>query len=218
MSQATKITMKYPMARKPISHFFEHHPHCGVRGAVHFADAAHTGMVRKGIHTQPRAYITHPVAVARLLTRFHHDAAMLQAALLHDVVEDTDITARQIENVFGPDVAQLVVELTHVTTGSDGNRSVRKALDRAHLQRASPRAMTIKCMDTAHNLHNIVRSNPAFAPTYIAEKAESIAVLAAASDPRAFSFVKAVWERSNQELQVLLATRRQQDRPEALAA
>lgn len=191
----------------PISHYFEHHPHCGVRGAVHLAAAAHGGAVRKGIYNPPRPYISHPVAVARLLTRFQHDTVMLQAALLHDVDEDTHVSIRQIESAFGPAVAQLVAELTNVSQPGDGNRKVRVGLDLAHLKKASPRALTIKCMDTAHNLHKIVKANPGFAPVYIAEKAETLPVLAGASDPRAFSFAQTVWERANTQLQVLLDSR-----------
>ena len=66
-----------------------HFPTQGMRDAYRFAEVAHAGQQRKYIGTP---YITHPVAVARLVMRFEHDEAMVMAALLHDVEEDCGIS------------------------------------------------------------------------------------------------------------------------------
>lgn len=190
-----------------IGRFFETHPNAKLRGTLCFSRAAHEGQFRKGRQTPPLPYISHPVAVARLVTRFSHDLAMVQAALLHDVIEDTSVKPVQIENTFGPDVLGLVMELTEVARPEDGNRAARHKINVAHLAGISPRAKTIKCMDVAHNLHNIVRADPAFAPTYITEKRDVIAALHGASDPRALQVVQGVWQRAHDALQAMQESR-----------
>ena len=72
--------------------------------AYRYSDKAHTGQKRVG----GEAYISHPVAVACIASEFHLDGASIQAALLHDVVEDTPSTADDIKKIFGTQVAKLV--------------------------------------------------------------------------------------------------------------
>ena len=85
------------------------------------------------------------------------------AAWLHDTVEDTPVTFQDIEKEFGAGVAQLVLDLTDVSKASDGNRAVRKAIDRGHLAQAMPRAKTIKLADLIDNCRDICNNNPRFA-------------------------------------------------------
>ena len=80
-----------------------------------------------------------------------HDEAMLAAALLHDVVEDTPVTIEEIQEIFGADVASLVDDLTDVSKPEDGNRKFRKALDREHSAQSSARAQTVKLADLISN-------------------------------------------------------------------
>ncbi|MCL2825314.1 MAG: HD domain-containing protein, partial [Polyangiaceae bacterium] len=72
--------------------------------AYEFAKEAHAGQKRKS----GDPYFTHPVGVAFLVVGLRLDVASIVAALLHDVVEDTSITADDIRLVFGPDVVFLV--------------------------------------------------------------------------------------------------------------
>ena len=195
------------LASRNFGRFFETHPNAKWRGTLCFSRAAHEGQFRKGRQTPPLPYISHPVAVARLVTCFCHDLAMVQAALLHDVIEDTSVKPVQIENAFGADVLGLVMELTEVARPEDGNRAARHKINVAHLAGISARAKTIKCMDVAHNLHNIVRADPAFAPTYIAEKRDVIATLQGASDPRALKVVQGVWQRAHDAMQAMQESR-----------
>jgi len=75
-----------------------------VRVAIEFSRAAHQGQMRQS----GDPYISHPIAVARILTPLHIDAQAIIAALLHDVVEDTDTTTEQVAEKFGKPVAELV--------------------------------------------------------------------------------------------------------------
>src|SRR3954462_14355648 len=80
--------------------------------ALSFAALKHRDQRRKGNHQAP--YINHPIEVASLLASVGGvtDLATLQAALLHDTVEDTATTAEELERTFGAEVAALVMEMT----------------------------------------------------------------------------------------------------------
>ena len=75
-----------------------------VERAFQFSDSAHRGQFRKS----GEPYITHPLAVASILSQWRLDAQGLAAALLHDVMEDTAITKSEIETSFGKPVADMV--------------------------------------------------------------------------------------------------------------
>lgn len=135
--------------------------------ALEFATAAHATQVRKYTN---EPYITHPVAVAELVRSVPHTATMIQAALLHDTVEDTLATSADIEAEFGHEVAELVAWLTDVSRPEDGNRAARKTLDREHTAKAPPTAKTIKLADLIDNSRSIVALDPKFAVVYLEEK------------------------------------------------
>ncbi len=147
-----------------------------VSRAEQFATEAHArvGQVRK---YTGEPYIEHPRAVVAIVRSVPHDEAMLAAAWLHDTVEDTGATFDDIESVFGQDVAMLVADLTDISTPSDGNRRSRKALDRAHTAKASPRAKTIKLADLINNSTSIIERDPEFAKVYLGEKQALLEVL-----------------------------------------
>lgn len=135
-----------------------------------FAIAAHSavGQVRK---YTGEPYWTHPCAVAKLVMQVSDISEVaIAAAYLHDVVEDTKVTIEVIDQQFGPYVAQLVAEVTDVSKPEDGNRAVRKAVDREHLAKASPEAQSIKLADIIDNTKSIVAHDPKFAEVYLAEK------------------------------------------------
>lgn len=144
--------------------------------AKEFAAAAHAraGQLRKYTH---EPYIAHPAAVVELVRSVPHTEAMLCAAWLHDVVEDTPVTIEEVAHLFGAEVASLVEMLTDVSKPSDGNRVERKALDRAHTAMASPAAKTIKLADLIDNTSSIAEHDPKFAQVYLAEKALLLDVL-----------------------------------------
>src|SRR5438552_3472902 len=75
-----------------------------VERAFAFSEHAHQGQFRKS----GEPYITHPLAVASILSQWRLDAQGLAAALLHDVMEDTNVTKTEIESSFGKPVADMV--------------------------------------------------------------------------------------------------------------
>ncbi len=139
-----------------------------------FATRHHAGQVRK---YTGEPYINHPKWVRNLVASVNHSQAMLDAAILHDVVEDTEATIEEVFSRFGPDVEQLVRELTYTSKSTEGNRAQRKALDLAHTAAASADAQTIKLADVIHNVPSIVENDPKFARVYVREKWELMDVL-----------------------------------------
>ena len=145
--------------------------------AIIFATAAHAAINHKRKYTG-EDYIVHPREVAEIVDGVDgRTDEMVAAAWLHDTVEDTGVTIELIESIFGKEVATLVGWLTDVSTPEDGNRAVRKAIDRNH-SAASPReAQTIKLADLLSNTRSIVAEDPKFAITYLAEKRLLLEVL-----------------------------------------
>src|SRR5579871_5119268 len=80
--------------------------------ALHFAAIKHRDQRRKGHDQAP--YINHPIEVAELLARVAGitDVVVLQCAVLHDTIEDTQTTAQEIEEQFGAEVRSVVLEVT----------------------------------------------------------------------------------------------------------
>ena len=142
--------------------------------AMMFAAVAHEGQVRK---YTGEPYVTHPVAVAGIVNTVVNDKNMLVAALLHDTVEDTDVTLEQVNKEFGAVVASMVSDLTDTSKPEDGNRKARRVIDLQHTALASPKAQTIKLADLIHNIGSIVKHDPKFAEIYMAEKKLLLEVL-----------------------------------------
>ena len=145
-----------------------------VQKAKDFATIVHKGQVRKYTGVP---YIVHPIEVMEIVRTVKHDDTMLAAALLHDVVEDTDCTLDDIQAEFGDDVASLVADLTDVSKPEDGNRETRKAKDREHSAGASPSAQTVKLADLISNSVDIIKNDPSFAKIYMVEKFLLLGVL-----------------------------------------
>lgn len=135
--------------------------------AKQLAGKAHEGQFRK---YSGMPYIVHPVEVATIVQTVEgHTDEMIAAALLHDVVEDTDYTFEDIAEQVSPEVAELVRGLTEVSRPQDGNRALRKAMDREFLAIQSAEVQTIKYADIISNTQDIRANDPKFAEIYIAE-------------------------------------------------
>jgi (p)ppGpp synthase/HD superfamily hydrolase len=115
-------------------------------------------------------YVTHPMAVAELVKLVPHTEEMVAAAYLHDTREDCAVTDEMIRTEFGDGVADLVGWLTDVSRPEDGNREVRKILDREHTAEAPREAKTIKLADLIDNSKSITKYDPDFAKIYLREK------------------------------------------------
>ncbi len=125
--------------------------------ALHFAAVKHSTQRRKGVAASP--YINHPIAVAELVARVAgvSDPESLQAAVLHDTLEDTETTPAELDAKFGERVRRLVEELT------DDKRvpsAERKQLQIEQARHLSPAAQLIKLADKAANLMDINESDP----------------------------------------------------------
>jgi len=119
-------------------------------------------------------YHTHTERVADRVAMLFEDMDMIIAALLHDVVEDTDATFSEIYTMFGPRVHDLVKELTDVYTKEaypQFNRAQRKMMETARLTQISVKAKQIKLCDLADNTADVIENDPGFAKIYLIEKA-----------------------------------------------
>ena len=102
---------------------------------------------------------------------------MICAALLHDVIEDTDITNNSIAENFNFNILELVYSLTDISTQQDGNRKIRKEIDRKHISQGSPKSKTIKLADLIDNAKTISEHDPSFAKVYMNEMRDLLEVL-----------------------------------------
>jgi guanosine-3',5'-bis(diphosphate) 3'-pyrophosphohydrolase len=119
-----------------------------VRRAYAYAEDAHRGQRRK----DGRAFIDHPVRVARLLAACGYDDEVVAAGLLHDVVEDTAASLRDVRERFGPRVAALVACVTEDPALPGGER---KRAYREKVRRASRAARAICAADKVCNLTDL---------------------------------------------------------------
>ena len=127
--------------------------------AYSMASKAHAGQIR--FSGEP--YIMHPVAVARILFDLGMDHESLIAALLHDVVEDTDITLQDIEDAFGKDVANLVdgvTKLGKVPTATWEERQAENIRKMLIAMSQDIRVIIIKLADRLHNMRTLEYMRP----------------------------------------------------------
>ncbi len=126
-------------------------------------------------------YYTHLFRVSDTIREIGGDEAMIMAALLHDVLEDTptnDIELiSELETIVDPqmarDIVNLVIELTDVYTKEnfpDLNRRARKEMEAKRLGEVSSRAQTIKYADLLDNGEDIMKNDPNFGRVYLREK------------------------------------------------
>ena len=123
-----------------------------VERAIRTALEAHAGQTRKGTD---HPYAVHPIHIALLLTRHGAAEHVIQAGLLHDVVEDCDgWDLVRLETEFGTEVTAIVAELTE-DKGRTWEERKRAGIDKVATM--SPDAATIKAADKLHNLTAMVR-------------------------------------------------------------
>ena len=128
--------------------------------AFHFARQAHKGVRR--LSGEP--YIMHPIAVAQIACEeVGLGSTSICAALLHDVVEDTDYTTEDLANIFGPKIAQIVDGLTKISGGIFGEQASAQAENFKKLlltMSEDIRVILIKICDRLHNMRTLA-SQPA---------------------------------------------------------
>jgi guanosine-3',5'-bis(diphosphate) 3'-pyrophosphohydrolase len=122
--------------------------------AFAFAAKAHEGQTRRS----GEPFLEHPVAAARILAELHLDEETLAAALLHDVVEDTDVQPEQLKAEFGEEIAKLVDGVTKLTRIQFQSREHAEAENYRKMIVAmahDPRVILIKLADRLHNMRTI---------------------------------------------------------------
>ena len=123
--------------------------------AFNFANQAHKGIKRRS----GEPYIMHPLAVAQIVcNEIGLGSTSICAALLHDVVEDTDYTVEDIENIFGPKIAQIVDGLTKISGCIFGDRASAQAENFKKLLLTMSddiRVILIKIADRLHNMRTL---------------------------------------------------------------
>ncbi len=139
------------------------------------AHAAHYGAKRK-YGGQP--FVSHPSRVARRLAERTASDKLRNAALLHDTVEDTDLTLDEIREHVGSDVADLVDQVTNRKV--EGlSRDEQKERDRQHVMAASPEAKTLKLADRIDNLNDLdsPEVDPKWLDKYLDESEKLLGIL-----------------------------------------
>ena len=125
-----------------------------VRRAYYYAEQAHEGQYR---HSGD-AYVTHPLAVASILSEMHMDHQSLMAAMLHDVIEDTGDTKTPIKSQFGNTVADLVdgvSKLNKITFSSHAEAQAENFQKMAMAMAKDLRVILVKIADRLHNMRTL---------------------------------------------------------------
>ncbi|MDQ8161936.1 MAG: bifunctional (p)ppGpp synthetase/guanosine-3',5'-bis(diphosphate) 3'-pyrophosphohydrolase, partial [Gemmatimonadota bacterium] len=122
--------------------------------AYHFSEVAHAGQVRHS----GEPYVSHCVEVARILADLQLDTITVASGLLHDIVEDTDITVQDVEREFGPEIAQIVDGLTKIANLPLSSREERQVENYRKLLLSiakDARVILIKLADRLHNMRTL---------------------------------------------------------------
>lgn len=170
-NQTDKVKAQEAMWEKKVDEAFEHLLDCYLASrhrkkvdiitkAFNFARQAHKGVRR--LSGEP--YIMHPIAVAQIAcSEIGLGSTSICSALLHDVVEDTDYTVEDIENIFGKKIAQIVDGLTKISGGIFGEQASAQAENFKKLLLTMSddiRVILIKICDRLHNMRTL-ESQPA---------------------------------------------------------
>ncbi len=137
-----------------LDEFRRHHPDGdveGIRRAHDVAAAAHEGQFRK----TGDPYITHPVAVALILAGYGLDAVTIEAALLHDTVEDTEVDLGELIERFGPEVAALIDGVTKLDRIRFESREEAQAATIRKMVVAMAQDVRVILIKLADRLHNV---------------------------------------------------------------
>ncbi|KYZ86159.1 (p)ppGpp synthetase [Alcanivorax sp. KX64203] len=127
--------------------------------AYYFAETAHEGQYRR----TGDPYITHPLAVANILTDMHMDHASLMAAMLHDVIEDTGVSKEQLATEFSEEVAELVDGVSKIAQIKFESKAEQQAENLRKMILAMTRdirVVLVKLADRLHNMRTLHVMNP----------------------------------------------------------
>lgn len=161
-----------------------------IRKAGHFARRAHRGQRRK---YRGSPYSHHPFRVARAVAAHEIGSPVtVAAALLHDTVEDTPVSLELIVKEFGPEVAQLVSELTKLKQPAVHDRRERFLNELARLEGISREAKVIKLLDRIDNVSESRHVADGFTARYLAESRQLAESLGEADPDLKQALIKAI--------------------------
>ena len=138
-----------------------------IREAIELAISAHNGQMRQS----GEEYVCHPLHVACILVEIGMDSDTVTAALLHDVVEDTDIELAELTRRFGPDVASLVDGVTKITQMTFSTREEQQAENVRKMLLAMAKDVRVMIIKLADRLHNM-RTSDGWTPQKQRDKAK----------------------------------------------
>ena len=144
-----------------LGHYLQEPDVALVSRAFEFSESAHKGQFRKS----GEPYITHPLAVASILSQWRLDAQGLAAALLHDVMEDTSVTKGELEKKFGKPVADMVDGVSKLDQIEFDTREEAQAESFRKMLLAMARDVRVILIKLADRLHNM-RTLDAMAPVH----------------------------------------------------
>ncbi len=145
---------------------------CLTTQAYNYAKECHGTQTRK-FNGEP--YFNHPVRVAGTVQAYDGTEAMIQAALLHDTLEDTDATYEDIERRFGKEVADLVLD---VTSDKEESGRIGKTSYLSNKMRAmNDDALLIKLADRLDNVSDISNENTVWRAAYVLQTIEILKAL-----------------------------------------
>ncbi|NVJ64939.1 MAG: bifunctional GTP diphosphokinase/guanosine-3',5'-bis pyrophosphate 3'-pyrophosphohydrolase [Gammaproteobacteria bacterium] len=130
-----------------------------IERAYQVAESAHDGQMR----SSGDPYITHPVAAARILAELHLDHQTIMAALMHDVIEDTPVTKKDLSDQFGEQVAELVEGVSKLTQINFRSKEEAQAENFRKMMMAMVqdiRVILIKLADRLHNMQTLGSLRP----------------------------------------------------------
>jgi len=130
-------------------------PNSLISKAIKVAINAHQGQSRKDDKDTP--FVVHPIGVALRISQYTSDPIIIAAALLHDTVEDTQLTNEEIKTEFGDEVAKITAELTEPSREVMSWKE-RKEYYLNHIGGASLAARMISCTDKIDNLESLIEA------------------------------------------------------------
>jgi RelA/SpoT family (p)ppGpp synthetase len=146
-----QVVVSFSELTERLKHYMSAADIAKVREAFRVSDEAHLGQFRKS----GEPYITHPVAVAKILAQWRLDVAAIQAALLHDVIEDTRISKQDLARQFGPAVAELVDGVSKLDRLNFASSAQAQAESFRKMLLAMARDVRVILIKIADRLHNI---------------------------------------------------------------
>ena len=169
-----------------------------LKKALEYSKEAHKTQFRKS----GEPYIIHPILVAGIVSSITTDESMAIAALLHDVVEDTDITIEEILELFGKDVAHLVEGLTKIDTLRDSELNLTKSNDKLVVSALSFRKMLLASIEDVRvlvvklcdRLHNMLTLDALPKHKQLRISEETLVVYAPIAHRLGISFLKNILE------------------------